>query len=74
MLAHDLKWLQENYPQAYAGLLECYQNDSCLEFFLNELGHLMARGIPGDHLENYQWAWLPGKPGDLFPDGTWLDA
>jgi hypothetical protein len=57
----DLAWLQAEYPEAYQDLPECYRNDSCLEFFLDECQQLWAAGIPGDHLESYRWIWYAGE-------------
>ena len=41
-MSFDLKELQLRFPEAYNALPESYQNDSCLEFFLDANNYLCA--------------------------------
>lgn len=44
----DLQELQKRYPEAYAALPSSYQNDSCLTFFVDVNGNLIAQHDLGE--------------------------
>lgn len=57
----DIAELQRRFPFAYRALPEPYQNDSCLEFYEDINGNLIARAKEDQSavLGEGEWMWLP---------------
>lgn len=58
----DINKLEELFPQAYKALPECYKEDSCLVFFIDNNDNLCAEfDLGGEFLstEDSKWIELP---------------
>lgn len=55
------KELAERYPLAFKALPEAYQGDSCLEFYEDVNGHLIATATDDQKtiLGDDEWLWMP---------------
>lgn len=61
MQTFGLVELHDRFPFAYRGLPEPYQNDSCLEFYEDCNGNLIARATEDQKpiLGEEEWMWMP---------------
>lgn len=70
--------LASKYPEAFAALPIPYQNDDCLEFYLDEDGFTCCKPAPGQEqiLGNWECCFDPvvnmwvGQGTDYLPDAS----